>query len=119
MEFIAFIALPVLLGGAILVGLLVLTKIMPGDGKAVPAPASVAAAGRGPDYDRLTPNRKAAFRVSWIMLVWLGILTIAEIVAGLVLKSTALLLIVNILEAASILTIFMHIKTVWSSEEAH
>jgi hypothetical protein len=40
-------------------------------------------------------------------------------VTGLVLKSTALLLIVNILEAASILYIFMHIKTVWSSEEAH
>lgn len=119
MEFIAFIALPVLLGGAILVGLLILTKIMPGDGKPVPAPASIASAERGPDYDRLTPNRKAAFRVSWIMLVWLGILTIAEIVAGLVLKSTALLLIVNILEAASILYIFMHIKTVWSSEEAH
>ena len=119
MEFIAFIALPVLLGGAILLGLLALTKIMPGDGKAVPAPATVSAAGRGPDYDKLTPKRKAAFRVSWVMLVWLGILTIAEIVAGLVLKSTALLLIVNILEAASILYIFMHIKTVWSSEEAH
>ena len=119
MEFIAFIALPVLLGGAILVGLLILTKIMPGDGKPVPAPASIAAAERGPDYDKLTPKRKEAFRVSWVMLVWLGILTIAEIVAGLVLKSTALLLIVNILEAASILYIFMHIKTVWSSEEAH
>ena len=119
MEFIAFIALPVLLGGAILVGLLILTKIMPGDGKPVPAPASIASAERGPDYDKLTPKRKEAFRVSWVMLVWLGILTIAEIVAGLVLKSTALLLIVNILEAASILYIFMHIKTVWSSEEAH
>ena len=119
MEFIAFIALPVLLGGAILVGLLILTKIMPGDGKPVPAPATAATAGRGPDYDKLTPKRKAAFRVSWVMLVWLGILTIAEIVAGLVLKSTALLLVVNILEAASILSIFMHIKTVWSSEEAH
>lgn len=119
MEFIAFIALPLLLGGAIMAGLLILVKIMPGDGKPVPAPASVAAAERGPDYDKLTPKRKAAFRVSWVMLVWLGILTIAEIVTGLVLKSTALLLIVNILEAASILYIFMHIKTVWSSEEAH
>ena len=44
----------------------------------------------GPDYDKLTPKRKEAFRVSWATLVWLGILTIAEIVAGLVLKSTAL-----------------------------
>ena len=119
MEFIAFIALPVLLGGAILVGLLVLTKIMPGDGKAVAVPAAAQAGARGPDYDKLAPKRKAAFRIGWVMLVWLGILTIAEIVAGLVLKSTALLLVVNILEAASILTIFMHIKTVWSSEEAH
>ena len=119
MEFIAFIALPVLLGGAILVGLVALTKIMPGDGKTVAAAATTSTTGRGPNYEALTSSRKAAFRVSWIMLVWLGILTIAEIVAGLVLQSTALLLIVNILEAASILTIFMHIKTVWSSEEAH
>ena len=119
MEFIAFIALPLLLGGAIIAGLLILVKIMPGDGKAVPGPASITVTERGPDYDTLAPKRKAAFRVGWVMLVWLGILTIAEIVTGLVLKSTALLLIVNIVEAASILYIFMHIKTVWSSEEAH
>jgi len=119
MEFIAFIALPVLLGGAILVGLLVLTKIMPGDGKAVPAPASVAAAERGPDYDKLTSKRKAAFRVGYLMLAWVIFLAIAEVAAGLWLKSVSLLLIVNIVEAASILYVFMHIKTVWSSEEAH
>lgn len=119
MEFIAFIALPVLLGGAILAGLLVLTKIMPGDGKAVAAPAAATAAGRGPDYEKLTSNRKAAFRVGYVMLVWLAFLAIAEVVAGLWLKSLSLLLIVNIFEAASILVIFMHMKTVWSSEETH
>ena len=119
MEFIAFIALPVLLGGAILAGLLVLTKIMPGDGKAVPATAAATTAERGPDYDKLTSKRKAAFRVGYLMLAWVIFLAIAEIVAGLWLKSVSLLLIVNIVEAASILYVFMHIKTVWSSEEAH
>jgi hypothetical protein len=119
MEFIAFIALPLLLGVAIMAGLLILVKIMPGDGKAVPAAAAAAAAERGPNYEQLASKRKAAFRIGWVMLVWLGILTIAEIVTGLILKSTSLLLVVNILEAASILYVFMHIKTVWSSEEAH
>jgi hypothetical protein len=118
MEFIAFLALPLLLGAAIMTGLLILVKVMPGDGKAVPAPAG-STAERGPSYDTLAPKRKAAFRIGWVMLVWLGILTIAEIYTGLVLESTSLLLVVNILEAASILYVFMHIKTVWSSEEAH
>lgn len=117
MEFIAFIALPLLLGGAILTGLFVLVKVMPGDGKTVAVPGEAQA--KGPDYVKLTSRRKAAFRIGWVMLVWLGILTIAEIYTGLVLQSTSLLLVVNILEAASILYVFMHIKTVWSSEEAH
>lgn len=118
--FLVFVVLPFLLGGAIMAGLLALTKVMPGEpqpaGKGA-APAIVPA--RGPEYARLTPNRKRAFRIGYLMLVWLAILTVAEIVAGLVLNSTALLLVVNILEAASILYVFMHIKTVWSSEEAH
>ena len=119
MEFIAFIALPVLLGGAILAGLLVLTKIMPGDGKVVPLSAADTAKAQGPDYDKLAPKRKAAFRVGYLMLAWVIFLAIAEVAAGLWLKSVSLLLIVNIVEAASILYVFMHIKTVWSSEEAH
>lgn len=119
MEFIAFIALPLLLGGAILTGLFILVKVMPGDGKAVAVPADAQIKAQGPDFAKLTPRRKAAFRIGWVMLVWLGILTIAEIITGLVLQSTSLLLVVNILEAASILYVFMHIKTVWSSEEAH
>lgn len=121
MEFIVFVALPLLLGAAIMAGLLILVKIMPGDGKA--APAAVAAPDRahaqGPEYEKLAPKRKAAFRVGYVMLVWLAFLAIAEVAAGLWLKSLSLLLIVNIVEAASILYIFMHIKTVWSSEETH
>lgn len=53
------------------------------------------------------------------MLVVLAILTVAEITVALALNSVALLLIVNILEAAAIMMVFMHIKTVWSSKETH
>jgi tRNA(Ile)-lysidine synthase TilS/MesJ len=44
---------------------------------------------------------------------------VAEIAVSLGLDSVALLYIVNILEAAAILVVFMHIKTVWSSKETH
>ena len=118
---LVFCLLPFLLGGAILVGTLVLTRLMPGEPKAAGkgAPAVTPVPARGPEYVALAKNRKQAYRIGWGMVVWLLILTVGEIVAGLVLKSVALLLVVNILEAASILYVFMHIKTVWRSEEAH
>jgi hypothetical protein len=115
---LVFIALPLIVGGAVLVGAFLLTRIMPGDGKAGAA-ATTAAAAYGPRYEELAPERKKAKRVGLIMLVVLAILTVAEIVVSLGLNSVALLFIVNILEAAAILVVFMHIKSVWSSKETH
>jgi len=119
--FLVFIALPLVVGGAVLIGAWLLTRIMPGDGKAVAAEASakVAVAARGPRYDELATERKKGNRVGYMMLVVLVILTVAEIVVALALNSVALLFIVNILEAAAIMVVFMHVKSVWSSKEAH
>jgi hypothetical protein len=119
--FLVFIALPLFVGGAVLVGAWILTKLMPGDGKAVAAEASAKApvAARGPLYAELTTERKKGSRVGYMMLVVLAILTVAEIVVALALNSVALLFIVNILEAAAIMVVFMHVKSVWSSKEAH
>jgi hypothetical protein len=117
--FLIFIALPIIVGGAVLVGAFLLTRIMPGDGKAVAAAETAAVATRGPRYEELATERKKAKRVGLIMLVVLAILTVAEITVALALNSVALLLIVNILEAAAIMMVFMHIKTVWSSKETH
>lgn len=121
--FLIFIALPVVVGGGVLIGAWLLTRIMPGDGKVdsakVAEAKAVAAPARGPEYVRLTANRRKAYRAGYLMLVVLAILTVAEIGASLGLNSVALLFIVNILEAAAILVVFMHIKTVWSSKETH
>jgi hypothetical protein len=116
--FLVFIALPLVVGGAVLVGAFLLTRIMPGEGKAA-ASAAEAVAARGPRYDELATERKKGKRVGLIMLAVLAVLTVAEIAVSLGLNSVALLLIVNILEAAAIMVVFMHIKTVWSSKETH
>lgn len=115
---LVFIVLPLIVGGAVLVGAWLLTRIMPGEGKAVAATAEAAAA-RGPRYEELATERKKGKRVGMIMLAILAVLTVAEITVALALNSVALLLIVNILEAAAIMVVFMHIKTVWSSKETH
>lgn len=116
--FLIFIALPIIVGGAVMVGAFLLTRIMPGEGKAAAA-ATTSAAAYGPRYEELSSERKKAKRVGLIMLVVLAVLTVAEIVVSLGLNSVALLFIVNILEAAAILVVFMHIKSVWSSKETH
>lgn len=115
---LVFIVLPLLVGGAVLVGAFLLTRIMPGEGKAVAAAAEAVAA-RGPRYEELAPERKKAKRVGLMMAAALAVLTVAEIAVSLGLNSVALLYIVNILEAAAIMVVFMHIKTVWSSKETH
>jgi len=119
--FLIFIALPLFVGGAVLIGAWLLTRVMPGDGKAVAAEASakVAVAAQGPRYDELATERKKGNRVGYVMLLVLAVLTVAEIAVSLGLNSVALLFIVNILEAAAIMVVFMHVKSVWSSKEAH
>jgi hypothetical protein len=120
--FLIFIALPLLVGGGVLIGAWLLTRLMPGDGKvdsATVAAAKAAVPARGPEYVELTANRKKAYRVGYLMLLVLAVLTVAEIAVSLGLNSVALLFIVNILEAAAILVVFMHIKSVWASKETH
>lgn len=114
-----FIVLPLIVGGAVLVGAFLLTRIMPGEGKAAAAAETTAVAARGPRYEELATERKKGKRVGMIMLAVLAVLTVAEIAVSLGLNSVALLLVVNILEAAAIMVVFMHIKTVWSSKETH
>ena len=120
--FLVFILLPVIVGGGVLAGAWLLTRLMPGDGKvdsATVAAAKAAVPDRGPEYVELTAKRKKAYRVGYVMLLVLAVLTVAEIAVSLGLNSVALLFIVNILEAAAILVVFMHIKSVWTSKETH
>ncbi len=118
--FLVFIALPLVVGGAVLVGAWLLTRIMPGDASAktagAPQPAAVPA--HGPDYERLTPRRKASLRTGLLVLLALGVLTIVEFFAAN-LQSIALMYIIIILKAALIMVFFMHIAAVWRTEEAH
>lgn len=120
--FLVFILLPMIVGGGVLAGAWLLIKLMPGDGKvdsAKVAAARAAVPARGPEYVELTANRKKAYRVGYVMLLVLAVLTVAEIAVSLGLNSVALLFIVNILEAAAILVVFMHIKSVWTNKETH
>lgn len=120
--FLVFIALPLVVGGAVLVGAWILTKLMPGDGKAGDAKGTAAAAvavpAHGPDYVRLTPKRKAGFRTGLIVLFGLAALTLVEFFVA-ALGSVALMFVIIILKAALIMYFFMHIVNVWRTEEAH
>lgn len=118
--FLVFIALPLLVGIGVLAGAWLLTKLMPGDGKAggAKAEAATAVAAHGPQYDQLTAKRKAGFRTGIAILLSLGVLTIAEFFLA-ALGSIALMFVIMILKAALIMVFFMHIATVWRTEEAH
>jgi hypothetical protein len=120
---LVLIILPLIVGGGLMATLLVLTRIMPGEpkpaGKGAQPPQITAAPARGPEYVQRSAGRKAAFRIGWAMLLALAILTVAEIAVSLGLNSVPLLLIVNLIEAGLILYVFMHVKSVWSSEETH
>ena len=121
--FLVFILLPAIVGGGVLVGAFLLTRIMPGDGK--PGDAKGAAAAKaaavpahGPEYVRLTAKRKAGFRTGVVVLIGLAILTIVEFFLA-ALGSAALMFVIIILKAALIMYFFMHIVNVWRTEEAH
>ena len=117
LQFLAFLILPILLGGAILVGLMVLTKIMPGEPSkgaqvAVPEPA------RGAEYVALTKKRKSAYRTGIVVLLGLAALTIIEYFAALM-GSTVIMFLFIMFKAALVMYFFMHIVMVWRTEEAH
>lgn len=121
---LVFLAIPILLGGAIFVGLLVLTRIMPGEplpaGKAAPKAAAAAApvSARGPEYMALTAKRKAAYRLGVLVLLVLAVLTIVEFFAAAI-GSTVLMFIFILFKGAAITYFFMHISALWRREEAH
>lgn len=119
---LVLIALPLVMGGGLLATLLLLTRLMPGErtaGAPAAKPAAVVVPDRGPEYVQRTASRKAAYRVGWLMLVALAFLTVAEIGASLGINSVPLLFVVNLIEASLIISIFMHVKSVWSTEETH
>ncbi len=119
--FLVFILLPLIVGGGVLIGAWLLIKLMPGDGKAGDAKSAAtkaAVSAHGPDYVRLTAQRKAGFRTGIVVLIGLAILTIVEFFLA-ALGSAALMFVIIILKAALIMYYFMHIVNVWRTEEAH
>ncbi len=116
--FLVFMLLPLLVGGAILLGILLLTRIMPGDPKAVKATGQAPAPARGPDYIQLSARRKSAYRLGIGVLLGLGALTIVEFLMA-ALNSPVLMFIMMVLKAALIMYFFMHIAMLWRTEEAH
>ena len=121
--FLVFILLPVIVGGGVLVGAWLLTRLMPGDGKAGDAKGATAAAAaagpaHGPDYVRLSAKRKTGFRTGVVVLIGLAVLTLIEFFVA-ALGSAALMFVIIILKAALIMYYFMHIVNVWRTEEAH
>ena len=121
--FLVFILLPAIVGGGVLAGAWLLTRVMPGDGK--PGAAKGAAAAKatpvptyGPEYVQLSAKRKAGFRTGVVVLIGLAILTIVEFFLA-ALGSAALMFVIIILKAALIMYFFMHIVNVWRTEEAH
>lgn len=118
--FLVFVLLPFFIGGAIMAGIFLLTKIMPGvpkQGKAAEAEIQPVPA-RGPEYVQLRARRSAGYRLGVLVLLGLGVLSIVEFLLA-ALGSTALMFVIIILKAALIMYFFMHIASVWRAEEAH
>lgn len=123
---LVMILLPLVVGVGILVGLLLLTRIMPGDpsmakakkGAAVAAAKAPAVSARGPEYEALTAKRKAGFRTGMMVLGVLAVLTVLEFFAAS-LGSTILMILFMLAKGAAILYYFMHVTSVWRTEEAH
>ncbi|MCS6845955.1 MAG: hypothetical protein NZ528_16805 [Caldilineales bacterium] len=121
---LVMILLPLAVGVGTLLGLLVLTRVMPGDpamakkGAAAVAAKAPAVPARGPQYEALTAKRKAGFRTGVMVLGLLGVLTVLEFFAA-ALGSTILMFLFMLAKGAAILYYFMHVTSVWRTEEAH
>lgn len=118
--FLAIAIIPLVMGAAIFVGLLLLTVVMPGDAKAgaKEAPKAVPAPARGPEYVALTAKRKGAYRQGLFVLLGLAALTVIEFAAAFA-GSTLIMFVFIVLKGAMVMYFFMHITSVWKSEEAH
>jgi heme/copper-type cytochrome/quinol oxidase subunit 4 len=66
----------------------------------------------------MNDKRAAAYRLGWITLIILAVLTIIEFAVTIVLGSLVLLFIIAVVKAAVILQNFMHIARLWR-EESH
>lgn len=66
----------------------------------------------------MSEKRAAAYRLGWITLLILAVLTIVEFYAAVALGSIVLLFIVALIKAAVIVQNFMHITRLWR-EESH
>ncbi len=115
--FLVFILMPFILGGAILAGIYLLTRIMPGTGKASAAGVQPVPA-RGPEYVKLRARRSAAYRLGLLIFVGLVVLSVIEFALASV-GSTALMFIIIVFKAALVMYFFMHIASIWRTEEAH
>jgi cytochrome c oxidase subunit IV len=63
-------------------------------------------------------NRAAAYRLGYITLLILAVLTLVEFVVAIYLGSAILLLLIALVKAAIIVQNFMHITRLWR-EESH
>jgi hypothetical protein len=63
-------------------------------------------------------NRAAAYRLGYITLLILAVLTLVEFVVAIYLGSAILLLLTALVKAAIIVQNFMHITRLWR-EESH
>lgn len=117
---LVFVLMPVLIGGAVLIGLYILASLMPGVGK--PAKAGEAAVepvpARGPEYVQRRARRSAAYRQGVLVFLGLVALSLIEFVLAS-LGSTVAMFIMIVFKAALIMYYFMHIASVWRTEEAH
>jgi hypothetical protein len=57
-------------------------------------------------------------QVTWFMVAWLGLQTAVEYVLAQVLEANLpIMLVINILEAASIIYFFQHVYRLWREDE--
>jgi len=65
-------------------------------------------------------GRRAAYRLGFLVLVGLAVLTGLEFVIAAVTNGSAVFLfIIGLIKAGIILQYYMHIRNVWAEEESH
>jgi len=65
----------------------------------------------------LLSRRSAAYRLGFLVLTALAVLTAVEYMVGVAWSSVALLLVLGLFKAGLIVQYFMHVTRVWSEEE--
>ena len=66
----------------------------------------------------MNDKKAAAYRLGWITLIILAVLTIIEFIVAVYMGALVLLFIIALLKAAVIVQNFMHIARLWQ-EESH